>query len=94
MEDSKLKVVSKELVVTDDLIIPGTTQIDLTKILEKAMEVSGLHDNYLQFKKIIHGSSLNMRFEFLKKQNLMLHLRLIRDSLKLTVSSVLDVIAL
>src|SRR5699024_9133069 len=55
MEDSKLKVVSKELVVTDDLIIPGTTQIDLTKILEKAMEVSGLHDNYLQ-------SQLNVKF--------------------------------
>lgn len=55
MEDSKLKVVSNELVVTDDLMISGTTQIDLTKVLDKAMEVSGLHDAYLQ-------SQLNVQF--------------------------------
>lgn len=48
MEDSKLKVISTEQVVTDDLIIAGTNQIDLTKILNIAMGASAIHDLYLQ----------------------------------------------
>ena len=63
MEDSKLKVVSNELVVTDDLMITGTTQIDLTKVLDNAMEVSGLHDAYLQSQLNVQFIENNLRKE-------------------------------
>lgn len=50
MNDSNTRVVSRELTVTEDLLIPGTEYIDLTRILGEAIDVSGDHDIYLQDK--------------------------------------------